>query len=304
MIKATFSRLNPFLQLIVILCLILVSIFITYSLAVIIALPFTGMSSVKNLLQGNSSIAFLKYLQIIQGFAIFIIPSFTGAWLFSKKPSIWLKFKKVNTKLILLSILCILTSLPFVSWLGVINTQLSLPDSLLPILNWMQETENTTNQLIFKFLDTKNLNIILFNILMIAIIPALGEEMLFRGVIQNLINKMVENHHLAIWITAFLFSAMHMQFLTFAPRFFLGAILGYLLIYGGSIWYPIVAHFFNNLSSLIIFYFYRVTRPNLDPFNPDINNQTFPIAIMSLIVTIGIIYLFKKWDLNNKTMKS
>ncbi len=298
--KGSLAPLNPFLQIIIVLCIVIASSIIITAIGVVAALPFTGLEALSALMQGGSSIAFLKYLQVVQSFAVFIIPAALAAWLFSEKPAQWLWFKDAKTRWVLIAMLTLLAVQPFVSWIGMWNAQISLPDYLAPLQDWMHQTEKSANQIIFQFLDTQHWPTILFNVFLIAVLPAIGEEMLFRGALQPLIQRMVKNHHLAIWITAFLFSAIHMQFLTFAPRFILGALLGYLLVYGGSIWYPVAAHFFNNLSSLIVFHYYRHTQPDMNPFDPEAATTATPVALLSLIVAVGFIYLFRKWSDKNR----
>ncbi len=294
--KGSLAQLHPFLQLIFVLCLVIVSSLLITALGIAAAIPFTGLEALTDLMQGSGSIAFLKYLQVVQSIAVFIVPAALAAWLFSEKPAQWLWFTGTKSTWVIIAMLAILAIQPFVSWIGMVNAQISLPDYLAPLYNWMHQTEASANKIIFQFLDTKHLPTILFNVFMIAILPALGEEMLFRGALQPLLQKIFKNHHAAIWITAFLFSAIHMQFLTFAPRFVLGALLGYLLVYGGSIWYPIAAHFFNNLSSLMVFHYYRYSKPDIDPFDPGIATPALSVALLSLVVAVGFIYLFWKWS--------
>lgn len=293
--KGSLAPLTPFLQIIIMLCIVIASSIIITAIGIVAALPFTGLEAISGLMQGGSSIAFLKYLQMVQSLAVFIIPAALAAWLFSQQPAHWLGFNASKTRWIIIAVITIWAVQPFVSWMGMLNAQISLPEFLAPLDDWMRQTEKGANQIIFRFLDTQHWPTILFNVVLIAVLPAIGEEMLFRGGLQPLIQRMVKNHHVAIWITAFLFSAIHMQFLTFAPRFILGAILGYLLVYGGSIWYPVAAHFFNNLSSLVVFHYYRHTKPSIDPFDPEIATTGIPVALLSLIVTAGFIYLFRKW---------
>lgn len=302
--KGSLAQLHPFLQLIMVLGIVIISAVLFTAIGIAAAIPFTGLEAITSLMQGGSSISFLKYLQVVQSMAIFIVPAAMAAWLFSEKPAKWLWFNGAKTSWITMAMLTVLAVQPFVSWIGMMNAQITFPDNLESLYNWMHQTEESANQIIFQFLDTRDLPTILFNVFMIAILPALGEEMLFRGGLQPLIQKIVKNHHAAIWITAFLFSAMHMQFLTFAPRFILGALLGYLLVYGGSIWYPIAAHFFNNLSSLLVFHYYRETRPEMDPFDPSIATPSLSVAILSLIVAGGFIYLFRKWSAKRPSLPS
>jgi membrane protease YdiL (CAAX protease family) len=90
--------------------------------------------------------------------------------------------------------------------------------------------------------------------LLIAVLPAIGEELMFRGVIQRLLTVQFKNYHWGIWGSAFLFSAIHFQFYGFLPRMLLGALFGYMLVYTGSIVYPMIAHFVNNFASLLLAY--------------------------------------------------
>ncbi len=95
-------------------------------------------------------------------------------------------------------------------------------------------------------LEMKNIGQLLLNLFLVAVVPAICEELAFRGVLQSQLAKSFKNIHLAIWVTAIIFSAIHFQFFGFLPRMVLGAIFGYVLIYSGSIWMPILAHFINN----------------------------------------------------------
>lgn len=89
-------------------------------------------------------------------------------------------------------------------------------------------------------------------LLTVALLPAVCEEFAFRGVIQPLVAKWTNNIHAAVWMGAFLFSAIHLQFHGFLPRMVLGAGLGYLVIYSNSLWPAIAAHFANNAGAIIM----------------------------------------------------
>src|SRR5690606_9694418 len=123
------------------------------------------------------------------------------------------------------------------------------------------------------------------NLLMIAIIPAIGEELLFRGGIQNIFYKWFKNPHIAIWAAAILFSAIHVQFYGFIPRMLLWALFGYLLVWGKSIWYPIIGHFINNGSAVVTAFIYQQQGKSIDELD---KGDTFPMAgyIFSAIFTL------------------
>jgi len=130
----------------------------------------------------------------------------------------------------------------------------------------------------------------LLNMLMVAVIPAVGEELLFRGVIQKLLQKLVNNAHLAIIITAILFSAMHFQFYGFLPRWIMGIILGYLFYWSGNIWYPIIAHFLNNGFQVLMVYLgnmplEEVATPELPPLD-----MAYTAGAVVSLICIGLVF--------------
>ena len=84
------------------------------------------------------------------------------------------------------------------------------------------------------------------NLVIIAALPAIGEELIFRGVFQKILQNLFRSGHLSVWFTSFLFSAIHFQFYGFLPRFILGLIFGYLFLWSRNIWLPVIAHFINN----------------------------------------------------------
>ncbi|MDG5799301.1 CPBP family intramembrane metalloprotease [Marinilabiliaceae bacterium ANBcel2] len=293
MYKNSLSTINQHTKLAILLLLIIISPILISGIALFFVAVIKDLDTVLSLTSGEISIDTLRYAQIIQSFSIFIVPSIIAAWLFSKKPLRWLKFNKTNFSIILLSIILIFTVQPLAGWLASINKELTLPGFMGSAEEWMVKSEKSANNIIKGFLDTSSYKIIALNIFMIAILPAIGEEMLFRGAVQPLINSIVNQHHLAVWITAILFSAIHMQFFTFAPRLFLGAILGYLLIYGKSLWYPIIAHFIHNFTALSMFYYMRQKNPDVDPLTEGVSNTTILTVIATTLISILILYIIK-----------
>lgn len=128
-----------------------------------------------------------------------------------------------------------------------------------------------------------------FNILVIALLPAIAEELLFRGAVQRSFNRMFNNPHVAIWLAAFIFSAIHVQFFGFFPRMLLGAAFGYIYLWTGSIWYAMFAHFLNNAAAVCQAWYDQVHHIPLEQAD---NSSNFPWYgyVISLILTI---FLFK-----------
>ncbi len=185
-----------------------------------------------------------------------------------------------------LVILMMVSVIPFINYLAEINLKMEIPIRALDEL--LRSLESTAEEMMVAFTATNSIGGLLVNLLMIAVIAAVGEELIFRGLIQRLMTQMIRNAHLAILITALLFSAFHFQFFSFLPRFVLGLILGYLMYYGQSIWYPILAHFVNNAMGVIYYYFN--SRGSADDMLEEIGTSTLiPVAA---VVSLALFLLF------------
>jgi hypothetical protein len=182
---------------------------------------------------------------------------------------------------------------PVIEWISLVNQQLVLPTWMNGVETWMRNSEEQANDITKAFLSTESIPGLFGNLLIVAVLPAIGEELLFRGLLQKLIKKMTGNAHWAIWITAILFSALHLQFFGFLPRLLLGALFGYLLEWTGTLWLPIIAHFINNAAGVLVFF---MTGDGLETKQPDaplFNNPLFLWAIVSgVMVWILLRYLY------------
>ncbi len=203
---------------------------------------------------GNSeSIDNLKLLQLLQSFGLFILPPFLLAYLFYEKPieSLYLT-KKISVKESLLAAAFMILIIPIINLLTAWNQQLILPQAFHDIEVWMRMAESETAALTEKMVQVHGLQALFYNLFLMALLPAMGEELFFRGTLQSFFAK--KNTHRAIWITAFIFSTIHFQFYGFLPRLLLGAFFGYLLVKSGSLWLPIIGHFINNAMAIIFYY--------------------------------------------------
>jgi membrane protease YdiL (CAAX protease family) len=129
---------------------------------------------------------------------------------------------------------------------------------------------------------------------MIAFLPSIGEELLFRGVIQRIFTNWTRNYHWGIWISALLFSALHMQFYGFIPRMFLGVLFGYLLVWSGSMWLPIIAHFINNAVAVVAMYL--IDKELLSPEIEEIGttSDSYYMAAVSLLLIVVFMLMIKR----------
>jgi hypothetical protein len=132
------------------------------------------------------------------------------------------------------------------------NATIQLPKSLQSVERWMRSSEDAATRLTDQFLNTSKPIDLLINLLMIGLLPAIGEELLFRSALIGILRKGSRNIHWPVIISALIFSAFHLQFYGFFPRFVLGLILGYLFVYSGSVWVPALAHLVNNGTVVVV----------------------------------------------------
>jgi len=303
--KNSFSDANPFTKLIFSLFIILVSFLLIFILGFIIAIPIfhislSELSTILSDYNNPNNIRFLKYLQTIQAIGLFILPAFIIAYLFNSKPFNYLGFKKIaSSNIIILTISIFLVSIPIISYLGLLNSNMRLPECLSGLESWMKEKEESAKLITFAFLKMDHFSVLLFNLFMIGILPAIGEELIFRGVFQKIFAEWTKNIHVGILLAAFLFSAMHFQFYGFLPRFMLGILLGYLFYWSGSIWIPILGHFVNNSVAVIAFYFYEEKAlESAENFGPE------AIPFLGLSIALISILLVTFYKQKQKVIKS
>ncbi|MFT3737389.1 MAG: CPBP family intramembrane metalloprotease [Breznakibacter sp.] len=187
------------------------------------------------------------------------------------------------------AILGFAVALPFIDELANINRMMELPGWLGGIQKWMQEGEATSERLIRLMLETKVHSAVLLNFAIMVVMPAVCEEFLFRGVLQQKLTQIWKNPWWAIIATGFIFSAIHFQFLTFLPRFVQGIALGYLFYASGSIWVAVAAHFANNLFALLFYYYIMFRHPELDPQKIDTTSGNMWMVVSSMVLAVYFI---------------
>lgn len=170
------------------------------------------------------------------------------------------------------------------------NQNIQFPEFLSGFEDWARSLEDQLAEATERFTTFNNFGEFLIGFIAIALIPGIGEELLFRGVFQNSLQRLSKNKHVAIWVSAFIFGAIHMQFYGLIPRMLLGAVFGYLYVWSGNIWYPIIAHATNNGLAVIMAYSVSMTESD---FNID-DTESFPlpaqIAAAVLFVVIMVVF--------------
>jgi membrane protease YdiL (CAAX protease family) len=297
---AKLSHLNPLSQVLVLLGILLVSIGMFSIISLLLLEPIFGINlltnpGIINDLTDPKVLPALKFMQTIQAIAIFIFPPVIVAFLVDDRPWSFLKTSRgAQIATYLLVALLMLSSLPLINWLAELNSKISLPAFLSDVEQWMKDKEEAAAEYTLAFLRMGSLGEFLFNLFMIALIPAIGEELLFRGALQTLFTRMFKNPHTAILVAAIIFSAMHMQFYGFIPRMLMGVLFGYLVLWFDSLWPAIIAHFVNNGSAVLMAYLSqeKLVPEDIDKAGTGSDQWTF--VIISVILVTALIYILKK----------
>lgn len=281
-----------------------VGLIVVLGVGLFAAIPFFGDDALTLLGGGEvdpGNLQILRYFQVLSHIGLFILPSVAFALIISRRP---LHFLDANRRPLfwpfIIGILIMVASMPMVNYMLQLNQMVSLPEVLKPLEEWMRNTEEAAERMTKRFLQMYTWQEFLFNLFMIAIIPAIGEELIFRGIIQKQFSIWTKNRHVAVLITAILFSAMHLQFFSFLPRLWLGIVLGYMMVFSGNIWYPVLAHFVNNATALVFYHFYELGEIDMDLDDIGTGPMGPMLAVSSLVVIIALFVAFRRAQRNIK----
>jgi membrane protease YdiL (CAAX protease family) len=260
---------------------------------------FKGMNVTEALanLTADSSTSIRDFIRtnlLINHLTTFVFPALVFSYFFYK--SKWTSFLNINkipivANLILGGVL-IIAAFPLAQLAFWINMNIPMP-------NFLVEMEEGTSEMVRNLLLAEQPHELWFNLLTIAVIPAIGEELIFRGILQKKLDEQLKNPHLAIWLAALIFSAIHMQFQGFLSRMLLGGILGYMYHWTGNLWVPIFAHLVNNAVQIIGQYFFQkgMIETNIDRAILDVN---WVMTLVAFAVVGVLSFAMKKLNDRNQ----
>ena len=256
---------------------------LTILLAGIILVAKTGLGAARGIDLSNPALTgILKVTQGVATVTTFALPAFLYAYLtFRQQPVQALGFRKPGKPLFfLLAVALLFVAFPMEGWLGQLNKTIPLP-------GWMIRMEEDASKQIDIFLRVDSPIDVYINLFVIALLPAICEEVCFRGALQRILIHIFKSPWKGIVAAGIFFSAFHMQFQGFLPRMFLGILLGAIYWYSNSIWVSILAHFFYNGIQVIAVSFY----PKMIHDNPSVPVY---LALISLVIVIGLVYLMRR----------
>jgi len=192
--------------------------------------------------------------------------------------------RNIEGEWLALTALLMIAIYPLIAYSAQLMQNIELPD-------WAQSMDESSYDTLISVLEMSGPMDLLLNLFVVAITPAIGEELLFRGVIQKELNKHLSNPHVGIIITSIIFSAIHMSVEGFPARLLLGMVLGYAYYFTKNLWYPILLHLFNNGLQVLALYFSGESIKDMDPTEgPEIH---WILALVSLVVAITIFAYLK-----------
>lgn len=298
---------HPVVSLILLLTLVLAGAVLFGILSFLIGLAVTGSSSgtggLENLLSGSpSSTDFLKIFQAGSSIGMFVLPPLLLG-VVERRRYRYLQFNtRVKPMLWLMVVGIMFFAAPIFEQTIKLNEQMRLPEALSGLEDWMKTKEAELERLTNLLLSDTTYWGLLVNLLVVAVIPAIGEEFLFRGCVQGILTRWLKNPHISIWLTAIIFSAIHLQFYGFLPRMLLGALFGYLLFWGKNIWLPVLAHFINNAAATISAFYLQRQGKSLSEMDL---GQQIPAVLyfISFVLTAVLLYQFYKTATSGNTQR-
>jgi uncharacterized protein len=212
-------------------------------------------------------------------------------WIVIEKQSInSLSFREVELPIFLVVALLVIIFMFFDALIIEWNQGITLPNSMKGIEKWMKESEDSAGELTKFLTNFKTPSQLIVAMVVVAVLAGISEELIFRGVLQNITLRAFGNPHVAIWFAAFVFSFIHLQFYGFFPRMLLWALFGYLYYWTKNIWVPMFAHFVNNGFTLLMAYLYSTKA--VDVNIEDTKSVPLTMALGSLLLTALILRWF------------
>lgn len=272
-------------------------LFLLFVLVVVFSIFGLGVSLF--LFNQPADIQSQKIIQLINSIFIFLIPALIGGFIWYKKPFQTYSLHKLPSfKISFLSFLLVISIIPFINFLSFINEQMVLPEFLKGLEQRFMEAEEKIKIITEQMLKVESFSGFLLNLLVMAITPAIVEEVFFRGALLTIFSEK-KNRILAIWLVAIVFSLIHFQMYGFLPRMIYGAILGYLAVWSGSLWLPIFVHFLQNGSVVIFSYLKSNTNNAIEQMENFGKSETYVFGIIS-----GVISVFLLWIIYRQSKKT
>jgi len=272
---------------------------------------FVGGGSLGDLMSGGAdmeNINLMKAMQIVAQLFIFIVPAAIFSYLKTKGWFSYPQFKlPISGKGLGLTLLALVVSFPIIAQLNIWNQAIELPEFLSGLEALLKSLEEQAKEMTEAFLKMDSVVDLLVNLIMVGFLAGLGEELLFRGTIQKFLTEWWNNPHIAIIFTGFVFSAIHMQFYGFFPRWALGILFGYIFLWTGNIWIPIIAHALFNGMQVLAYYVVGSDSSfmsDMESVESISSEQKMVLGITALVSTVLLSFILRAFQKQSQQQNS
>ena len=301
--KGLFKDSHFLIQLFLILVVIFTGAFIFSFIGMLVIFIKSGFSMelLTGVMESGGLMDYPDYARELQFFAslgTFILPAIALAYIYSDNYKEYLQIDQpISLSITLWTIVSMVVLLPFMNYIAYLNQQMVFPESLKWLEDMMRAAEEANGKIIEAILMTDSLWGFILNIVVVAIFAGVGEEFMFRGVLQNVFKKAIRNEHIVIWSVAIIFSAIHFQFYGFIPRMLLGAYFGYVLYYTRNMWMAVLAHLTHNLMGVVAAYTLQDDPAKMEELDAIGLGSTTWMAAVSVVL-----WAFAFWQIKRKGM--
>lgn len=253
----------------------------------------TGFASgiIMNLGGEGKMVAMMRIATVVQDIFMLILPALVTALIVTRQPVRLLALAPMPTgRMTLLAIVVMLVASPAMSWIIRLNASLHLPESMAEIEAALRAMEDAAEGTVQMMLGAHTPGNLIMNVLIIGVMAGFSEELFFRGALQRLLGTTRMSRNAAVWVAAIVFSAVHFQFFGFVPRMLLGAFFGYLLVWSGSVWLPMLIHTLNNTLFVVLQHFTGSGDPQLG----EAGEGTAAVVMSVLLTAAGIWLLYRQ----------
>ena len=280
--------------------LIAISLFLlAYGIVTVMA----GDGDIEMNFDNPSTIAFFYIAQSLGVILLFILPAVLFAIFWTKSGIHYLGITvKPSIKTILLASSGMLFAMPLINWCAELNQHMQLPEAFSGIETWMKNSEAKAAELTDAFTKGTSVGKLILNLIVVAFMAAVSEELFFRGMVQKVLIECFKNKHIGVWMGAILFSAFHMQFYGFFPRMLMGAYLGYMFLWSGSIWPGMLTHFINNGIAVLLIWLANRGSISVDADKLGVQEGGVMYVIISVIMVTASLLLVYKTERKNKRL--
>ncbi len=266
----------------------LILLLLVYALGLIIAaVAGTALGAMGG---PEKATAMMRIATIVQDVFMLVLPAVVTAVIVTRNPAGLLAIDRLpSLHMLLLAVGVMLVSSPAMSWIIELNNALELPQSLSGLEQAMRDMEEAANAAIELVIGPHTPANLVMSILIVGVMAGLSEELFFRGALQRMLSSSQLSAHAAVWITAAIFSLIHFQIFGFVPRMLLGAFFGYLLLWSGSVWLPVIMHTLNNSMFIILQY---TTGTGDIPVSGE--NSWMIVVASALLTATGLYLLYRQ----------